>query len=148
MTCGLQLALLKDMAIQIHQSIMIFSDSAITKSGTYHYRLKQIDNDGTFEYSDIISVMAGVPNNFYLSQNYPNPFNPVTRIEFTLPEKQQVSLRVYNTLGELVQELLNEVKQPGSYSVTFNASNLPSGIYIYRIQTESFATNKKMTFMK
>ena len=125
-----------------------FNDTDIQQSGTYYYRLKQIDNDGTFEYSDVVTVTVGVPVLFALSQNYPNPFNPETRIDYTLPEQQNVSLRVYNILGEMVQELLNEIKPPGSYSVTFDASNLPSGIYIYRIQTESFAVNKKMTFLK
>jgi len=126
----------------------IFSDTNIVQSGKYHYRLKQIDNDGTFEYSNVITVNVSVPDKFFLNQNYPNPFNPQTRIDYTLPEQQNVSLRVYNTLGELVKELVNEVKEAGSYTVTFNASNLPSGIYIYRIQTESFAVNKKMTFLK
>ena len=125
-----------------------FNDTDIQQSGTYYYRLKQIDNDGIFEYSDVVTVTVGVPVLFVLSQNYPNPFNPETRIDYTLPEQQNISLRVYNMLGELVQELLNEVKPPGRYSVTFNASKLPSGIYIYRIQTENFATNKKMTFLK
>jgi hypothetical protein len=125
-----------------------FIDADINQSGTYFYRLKQIDNDGTYEYSDVVSIEVGVPNNFYLSQNYPNPFNPETRIDFTLPEKQLISLRIYNTLGELVRELVNEVKEAGSYSVTFDASNLPSGVYIYRLQTSSFSANKKMTLLK
>jgi len=120
----------------------------IVESGTYFYKLKQIDFDGTFEYSDVVTVEIGVPNNFYLSQNYPNPFNPSTRIDFTLPEKKLVSLRIYNPLGELVDELVNEVKEAGSYSVTFDASKLPSGVYIYRLQTSSFTDNKKMTLLK
>ncbi|MCZ6702817.1 MAG: T9SS type A sorting domain-containing protein [Ignavibacteria bacterium] len=125
-----------------------FIDNDINLSGTYYYRLKQIDNDGTYEYSDVVSVEVGVPNNFYLSQNYPNPFNPETRIDFALPEKQLVSLRVFNTLGELVKELVNEQREAGSYSVSFDGSNLPSGVYIYRFQTSSFTANKKMTFLK
>ena len=89
-----------------------------------------------------------MPNIFYLSQNYPNPFNPETRIEYTLPEQQNVSLRVYSILGELVQELVNEVKPAGSYTVTFDASELPSGVYVYRLQTENFSANRKMTVLK
>jgi len=125
-----------------------FSDTEINQSGTYYYRLKQIDSDGTYEYSDVVDVEVGVPNDFYLGQNYPNPFNPETRIDYTLPEKQLVSLKVYNTLGELVGELVNEEKEAGSYSVTLDGSNIPSGVYIYRLQTSSFAANKKMTLLK
>jgi len=125
-----------------------YIDTDINQSGTYYYRLKQIDNDGTYEYSDVISVEVGVPSKFYLSQNYPNPFNPETRIDFTLPKKQLVSLRIYNTLGELVRELVNEVKEAGSYSEIFITSNLPSGVYIYRLQTSEFAENKKMNVIK
>jgi len=125
-----------------------FSDSNIGRSDRYYYRLKQIDNDGTFEYSDVVTVEVGVPDNFYLSQNYPNPFNPKTRIEFTIPQKQIVSLRVYNILGELVTELVHEKKDASSYSVTFDVSNLSSGIYIYRLETPDFIDLRKMTLLK
>jgi len=125
-----------------------FIDSDIGLPGNYYYRLKQIDNDGTYEYFDVVSVEVGVPNSFNLSQNYPNPFNPATRIDFSLPERQMVSLRIYNSLGELVSELVNEEREAGSYSVTFDAINLPSGVYIYRLQTLEFAENKKMTLLK
>jgi len=93
-------------------------------------------------------VNVDVPDKFFLSQNYPNPFNPETRIDYTLPEKQLVSLMIYNSLGELVRGLVYEVKEAGSYSVIFDASNLPSGVYIYRLQTPGDVTNKKMTFLK
>ena len=125
-----------------------FIDNNIDQSGKYFYRLKQIDNDGTYEYSDVVSVEVGVPNNFYLSQNYPNPFNPETRIDYTLPERQFVSLRIYNTLGESVVELVNEIKEAGTYSVTFDASNLPSGVYVYKLQTSEFTANHKMMLLK
>jgi hypothetical protein len=125
-----------------------FIDSDINQSGTYNYRLKQIDNDGTYEHSNVVSVEVGVPNNIYLSQNYPNPFNPETRIDFTVPEKQIVSLRVYNTLGELVSELVNEEREAGSYSVIFDASGLQSGVYIYRLQTKELSVIRKMTLLK
>jgi hypothetical protein len=125
-----------------------FWDAAIMNSGQYNYRLKQTDNDGTFEYSDVVTVTVGVPVLYLLSQNYPNPFNPETRIDFSLPDKQIITLKVYSILGELVEELLNEEKPAGSYSVTFNASNLPSGIYVYRLQTKDYSANRKMTLLK
>lgn len=125
-----------------------YIDSDIQRSGTYYYRLKQIDNDGSFEYSDIINVDVSIPGSYYLSQNYPNPFNPETRIDFTISEKQQVSLRVYNTLGELVSEIVNEQREAGNYSEIFNASDLPSGVYIYSLQTPGFVENMKLTVLK
>lgn len=125
-----------------------FSDYDIELSGIYYYRLKQIDNDGTFEYSNIITVYANLPDNFSLSQNYPNPFNPETRIDFTISEIQQVSLKVYNALGEVVAELVNEQREPGSYSEIFDASDHPGGIYIYRLKTQKYTMNKKMALIK
>ena len=125
-----------------------YNDIDIGQSANYYYRLKQTDNDGTFEYSDVVSVNVGIPSNINLSQNYPNPFNPETRIDFTLPGKQIVTLKVYSILGELVEELLSEERPAGSYSVTFDASNLPNGIYVYRLQTENYSANRKMTLLK
>ena len=125
-----------------------FNDVEIYESGNYKYRLRQTDNDGTFVYSNVVSVSIGIPVLYSLGQNYPNPFNPETRIDYTLPEQQSVSLKVYNMLGELVQELVNEVKPAGNYTVTFDGSDLPSGVYVYRIQAEGFSENKKMTLLK
>ena len=125
-----------------------YSDFDINKAGKYYYRLKQIDNDGTFEYSDVITVQVTTPNNFYLNQNYPNPFNPTTRIDFSLPERQKVLLSVYNILGILVSELVNEIREPGSYSVTFDASKLPSGTYFYTILAGKYLAVNKMSFIK
>jgi hypothetical protein len=125
-----------------------YTDSDINQSDSYLYRLKQVDNNGTFEYSNVVTVNVDIPNVFYLSQNYPNPFNPETRIDYTLPGKQLVTLRIYNMLGNLVSELVNDVKEAGSYSEFFNASNFPSGVYIYRLQASEFTDNKKLTFIK
>jgi hypothetical protein len=129
-----------------------FNDDNIFQSANYKYRLKQTDNDGTFEYSDMVTVIVGPPVLYSLSQNYPNPFNPETRIDYTLPEQQNVTLNVYNMLGELVAELVNEVKPAGTYTVTFDPSSvgsgLPSGIYIYVLRTPDFVSNRKMTFLK
>ena len=133
---------------QIQPQLYKFTDTEIEQSGKYYYRLKQIDNDGIFEYSDVVTVEVGIPDNFYLSQNYPNPFNPETRIDYTLPERQFVSLKVYNLLGELVSEIIIEEKEPGSYSVTFDASNLFSRIYVYRLETTDFIDLRNMTLLK
>jgi hypothetical protein len=135
-----------------------FWDAAITSSGLYNYRLKQIDNDGTFEYSNVVTVNVGVPDNFYLSQNYPNPFNPSTSIQYSVSSRQFVSLKIYDVLGKEIATLVNEEKPAGSYEVEFSAIggsasggdvwNLSSGIYVYRLQTESYSANRKMTLLK
>jgi hypothetical protein len=116
--------------------------------GSYSYRLKQIDFDGTFEYSDEIEVEVNGPLTFALEQNYPNPFNPTTTISYSLPLKSQVELAIYNALGESVMQLVNEEKSIGSYEVNFNATNLPSGIYFYRLKAGSFVETKKMVLLR
>ena len=115
---------------------------------TLHYRLKQIDTDGKFEYSKVIEVNIGKPGKFELSQNYPNPFNPSTTISFSLPQSGNVKLLVYNLLGEQVAELVNGFKEAGIHTINFSAENLNSGIYIYRIATNDFVESKKMTLIK
>ena len=102
--------------------------------GLYRYRLKQIDTDGSFEYSEIIEVQFGVvPTEYVLAQNYPNPFNPSTTIRFSLPVTSNVNLSVFNILGEVVQVLVNETKEAGVHIINFNASQLNSGVYFYKI---------------
>lgn len=88
------------------------------------------------------------PNSFLLIQNYPNPFNPSTTISFSLPKDQNVSLIVYNVLGNQIQTLINKYLPLGNYSLKFDAANLPSGIYFYRIQSEQFSQVKKMILTK
>ena len=112
------------------------------------YRLKQIDFDGSYEYSDEVLVDNAAPVDYALEQNYPNPFNPVTTISYRLPIKSQVDLVIYNTLGESITQLVNEEKEAGSYSVELNATGLPSGIYFYRLQAGDFVETKKMVLMK
>ncbi|GAB1349440.1 hypothetical protein MASR1M107_16540 [Ignavibacteriales bacterium] len=103
-------------------------------SGKIAYRLKQIDFDGSFSYSNSIEVDL-TPGEFNLAQNYPNPFNPSTVINFSLPVASSVSLSVYNTLGEKVAELVNGMMPAGNHAVVFNAAKLNSGLYIYEIKS-------------
>lgn len=88
------------------------------------------------------------PNNFSLEQNHPNPFNPTTTINYSLKERGQVLLSVYNMLGQKVIDLVNSVKEAGTYSVTFDGSSLPSGVYVYRIQSNGFNDSKKLLLLK
>ncbi len=117
------------------------------------YRLKQIDIDGQFEYSEIIEVEIGAPTKFELTQNYPNPFNPTTTISYAIPSVEtrhalSVQLIVYDLLGRKVATLVNEKQSPGNYSVEFDASKLSSGIYFYRLSAGGFVSVKKMILMK
>ena len=89
-----------------------------------------------------------IPNSYSLSQNYPNPFNPTTTIRFSIPKDGLVSLKVYNILGAEVQSLMDEIKPAGSYNIVFNASNLASGIYLYKLITPNFIETKKMLLIK
>jgi hypothetical protein len=117
-------------------------------SGKYQYRLKQIDYDGTFEYSDIVEVEVGLPTEFLLSQNYPNPFNPSTTIRFTISDLRFTILKVYDVLGNEIATLVNDKKPAGSYEINFNAANLPSGVYFYKLQAGNFVETKKMVLIK
>jgi hypothetical protein len=122
---------------------------ASVASGTYAYRLKQIDNTGAFKYSQEAEVTVVVPKVFALSQNYPNPFNPSTTINFTLAEDSRVSLRVYDMLGREVQKLVDgEMKAGEVHNVLFDASKLSSGLYFYRLETGKNSLVKKLVFMK
>jgi hypothetical protein len=125
-----------------------YSDNSLTQAGKYYYRLKQIDNDGSFNYSNEIEVDFIQPNDFVLNQNYPNPFNPSTTIEFSIGQASFVKLDVYNALGEKVANLLNENKEQGSYQINFDAVNLPSGIYIAKLDAGSKVNTIKMSFLK
>jgi photosystem II stability/assembly factor-like uncharacterized protein len=131
-----------------------FIDSTAT-SGRWYYRLKQINLDGT-SYTfdpvavDVLTVVASVtaiPRAYQLNQNYPNPFNPSTTIRYGLPQKSQVTLKVYNTLGQLVTTLVNGEQGAGYHEVRFDGSNLASGVYFYRLQAGNFVQTKKLLLL-
>ena len=117
-------------------------------AGNYTYRLNQVDFNGTFSYSDQVNVDVTALVQFELAQNYPNPFNPSTKITFSLASDSKVSLKVFNILGEELINLLNENISAGVHELTFNASGLNSGVYLYRIKAGSFVQTKKLMLIK
>jgi len=117
-------------------------------SGKYSYRLKQIDFDGSFSYSQTIEVEIVAPSSFGLEQNYPNPFNPSTTIRFSIPVETDVRLNVYNALGQEVAEIVNSRLKEGYHDVDFDAGSLTSGIYFYRLEADKFVDVKKMIILK
>ncbi len=134
------------------QKFYTYEDKKL-KTGTYNYRLKQIDYNGNFEYfelSDAVTVKA--PNDFKLSQNYPNPSNPKSKIDYEIPFEGKVSIKIYDILGKEVFNLVDEYKAADFYSVEFDGSNLASGMYFYRIVAEgggkNFTKTLKMVLVK
>ncbi len=125
-----------------------YTDKDLFTGGSkFQYRLKQIDTDGQFEYSDVVEVEV-IPNDYELSQNYPNPFNPSTTIRFSLPQATQIKINLFNMLGEQMATLAEGMYESGYHKVTFNASSLPSGTYIYRLESSDFVSVKKMILLK
>jgi hypothetical protein len=130
------------------KSYSFIDDNVTTR--VYKYRLKQIDFDGSFEYSNEIDVEVDfTPEEFVLYQNYPNPFNSSTLIEFTLPDDvSNATLSIYNALGMKVTELVNRSLTAGKYSYQFNSIDLSAGFYIYELRADNFISAKKMLLLK
>ena len=134
-----------------------FEDSH-PKSGKTWYRLKQVDTDGTFEYSKEVEVVIDYPLEFALEQNFPNPFNPTTTINYSIPkisksyastaEATNVVLKVFDLLGNEVATIVDAVQEPGNYSVNFDGSQLGSGVYFYTLSGEGFFNVKKLSIVK
>ena len=122
-------------------------ESSKFQDPSLEFRLKQIDLDGKFTYSNILKIDV-TPNSFGLSQNYPNPFNPNTVISYKLQVQSDVRLVVFDLLGREVVTLVNEKKEAGSYTATFNGANLTSGVYFYKLSAGNFSEIKKMTLVK
>jgi hypothetical protein len=126
-----------------------FSDNINDINATsISYRLKQIDFGGRFEYSKVVNIDNIAPTSLSLSQNFPNPFNPSTAITFSVPSDQFVSLKVYNSLGQEVSTLVNNVVKAGTHTVNFNGADLMSGIYYYTFKAGSFVQTNKMSLLK
>jgi hypothetical protein len=123
-------------------------DISMISSNSLAYRLKQIDFDGNYEYSDVVLVENITPGNFELKQNYPNPFNPSTIIQYVVGNQQFVVLKVYDVLGEEIATLVNEEKSAGTYEIKFDAQLLTSGFYFYTLEAGSFIKTKKMIFLR
>ena len=124
-----------------------FIDEPIS-SGVYSYRLKQINFDGSYEYSDEVDVNFIFADDFRLSQNYPNPFNPSTTIEYQIPKTSFVTIKVYDAIGKEVVTLINEEKPAGIHEVNFEPKDLTSGLYLYKITAGGFEQTRKMLFLK
>jgi hypothetical protein len=137
------------------EEIEEYLDDSIINGQNYFYKIEAVDDAGNSAWSDELSSIitsigseGSLPADFALSQNYPNPFNPSTRIKYQLPNDSDVSLKVYDILGNEVATLVNEFKQAGYYEVIFDASNLTSGIYIYKVTAGSYIETKKMILLK
>jgi hypothetical protein len=129
--------------------------SSLPYEGTVLYRLKQIDYNGSSEYSEQVAVnLTFIPSEYNISQNYPNPFNPSTTIKYSLPVESQVRINVYNALGERIEELVSKSQSSGNYEVTWNAQSYSSGIYYYSFEvnsadgSQSHREMKKIVFLK
>jgi len=116
--------------------------------GNLRYKLKQIDYDGNFQFSNIVEINSLASLSFDLKQNYPNPVNPSTTINWQLPVGSRQTLIIYDVLGNEVTTLVDGYKPAGSYQIEFDASSLPSGIYFYKLQSDNYVKTKKMILMK
>jgi hypothetical protein len=130
-----------------------FTDRNITAGVNHAYRLKQIDFDGTFDYSDVVNVGSAIPTEFALEQNYPNPFNPTTNIIYSVPVNSNVTLDVYNLIGQKVVTLFEGEVEAGKHTSQFNASSMSSGMYLFKLTAvgedgSQFSSSKKMTLLK
>lgn len=123
-----------------------FEDNNITSNSSY--RLKIVDNDGSYKYSNTLVLENIRPMQYELKQNYPNPFNPTTVINYGIPQSSKVILKVYNIAGQEVMKLYEGEQEAGYYSINFNGNSLTSGIYIYSLEAGNVKISKKMMLVK
>ena len=129
--------------------------SLLPYEGTVLYRLKQIDYDGSFDYSQQVAVDVNlIPTDISISQNYPNPFNPSTTIEYSLPNESRVKILIYNSIGEVIENLVSEIRNEGTHQAVWKADKFPSGVYFYSFEVTETSGNatylemKKIVLMK
>ncbi len=128
-----------------------YNDNKVKGLNNLKYRLKQIDYDGSFEYSAEIGVTTEeiiIPEEFTLHNNYPNPFNPTTTISYQIVETNLTTIKIYDMLGQEVEVLLNENQTPGTYEVSFNGSQLSSGVYFCKLTSGRNIKLIKMLLVK
>ena len=128
-------------------SLLVWSDSRVDGNGVYGQR---VNLDGTLGNPGASQVNgpSQFPQSAQLMQNYPNPFNPTTRIQFAVPVRSNVTLSIFNVLGQEVSTPVNEMKDAGTYEVTFGTANLSSGVYFYTLRGENFVQTKRMILAK
>ena len=141
-------------AVSFHQGAGSVFSYRVTVAGTYLYQCDyhfSIGMTGSFtaNLTGVEDMQTSVqPSNFKLMQNFPNPFNPTTMISFDIPYRTYVSIKVFNLIGQEVATIVSEMMDAGSYSRIWNAASLPSGVYFYRLQTESFNAIKRLILIK
>ncbi|MEN3039306.1 MAG: T9SS type A sorting domain-containing protein, partial [Candidatus Kryptonium sp.] len=129
-------------------SVYEWEDFQIENGKRYFYRVSAVSRDGERMIDKVIEVNVDVPKKFALYQNYPNPFNPTTTIEFDIAKDAHVKLEIFNLSGEKVSEIINKKLEAGRYSIVVDFSNMPSGIYFYKLIADEFVEVKRMVFLK
>jgi hypothetical protein len=129
------------------KNLYSFKDKPET-NGIFYYRLKQQDYDGSFSYSEVLTIKMDIPAEYILAQNYPNPFNPSTIISYSIPADEHVTLKLYDLMGREINMLVSEMKKAGNYEISLDAGKLSSGTYYYRITAGNFTQSKKLVVLK
>ncbi len=147
--------LLKGAGTSVQEHYYEYIDKDINKNGIYFYKIEQIDTDGMISYFGPVQLNAesNIPQSFSLQQNYPNPFNPLTTIIYALPEESNVQVKIFNMRGELVNVLINQKQNAGTYKITWDGTSdngqvLSSGLYFVKIEAGKYSNIKKMIFAK